>query len=438
VAEEARIEGYPTGEHSARVRAWRVPTLRRSGAKADGTAAGLSIPDLVNEALAGLTTRPVRMVLTVMGTVIGLSALVATLGLSSTAANRIVGRFDELAATQVEITPKAAGLTDFPAALPWDAGERLARLTGVVAAGTLSTIDVGEALISTTPLTDPQRASRFKMDVVAASPSLFEAIRAQLRAGRFHDEGHSRRGDRVVVLGANAADKLGITRLDTTPAISIGDQTYVVAGVIESVARAHELLAAVIIPEGTARKEFHISSPAQVIAETRIGAAGLIARQAPIALQPNDPTGLKVASPEEPQRAREGVQSDLNTLFLLLGGVSLLVGAIGIANITLISVMERTSEIGLRRALGATSRDIAAQFLMESGTIGFVGGVIGASLGTLIVVVVAATRQWTPVLDAPIPLAAPFLGAIIGILAGIYPAIRAARLEPVEALRSGN
>ena len=419
------------------VRRLPKPVSLRRKAPSGLEAPGLSWADLANEALAGLLARPSRTALTVMGTVIGLTALVATLGLSRTAANRIVGRFDELAATQVEISAKPPGLAEIPAALPWDAGARMARLNGVVAAGTLTNVDVGDALVSASPLTDPKRQTRFTLAVYAASPSLFEAVRARLLAGRFTDEGHSQRADRVAVLGVNAATRLGIVTLDGLPAISIGDQIYLVAGIFDSVARQHDMLSAVIVPEGTARKEFHVTSPELVVVETRIGAAQLIGRQAGLALQPNDLAGLRIATPEEPQRAREGVTSDLNALFLLLGGVSLLVGAIGIANITLISVLERTGEIGLRRALGATGRDISAQFLMESGTVGLVGGIIGASVGTLVVVVVAASRDWTPVLDAPVPLLAPLFGALVGILAGIYPALRAARLEPVEALRSG-
>jgi ABC-type antimicrobial peptide transport system permease subunit len=131
------------------------------------------------------------------------------------------------------------------------------------------------------------------------------------------------------------------------------------------------------------------------------------------------------------------VQSDLSLLFLMLGGVSLLVGAIGIANVTLVSVIERTGEIGLRRALGATRKHIAMQFLLESATMGLVGGVVGASVGTLVVVGVSAYQDWTPVLDPLVPFAAPLLGGFVGLISGTYPAIRAARMEPVEALRSG-
>ena len=124
-------------------------------------------------------------------------------------------------------------------------------------------------------------------------------------------------------------------------------------------------------------------------------------------------------------------------LFLMLGGVSLPVGAIGIANVTLVSVMERTGEIGLRRAMGATRRHIATQFLLESATMGAVGGVLGASAGMLVVVGVAFYQTWTPVIGPWIPLLAPVVGGATGLMAGLYPALRAAGLEPVEALRAG-
>ena len=133
---------------------------------------------------------------------------------------------------------------------------------------------------------------------------------------------------------------------------------------------------------------------------------------------------------------RDEVQGDLNVMFLLLGGLSLIVGAIGIANITLVGVMERTGEIGLRRAIGATRGHVAAQFLLESTSMGVIGGVIGASVGVLIVVGVSAYQVWTPVLDPAAPFLAPVVGGGIGLLSGTYPAFRAARLEPVDALRS--
>lgn len=397
---------------------------------------GMSPRDLLEEAFAGLFARPGRMILTVLGTVIGLGALVATLGLSLTAGNRIAGRFDELAATQIVITVNPAE-SGPPLEIPWDAPERLSRLNGVVSAGNLSEVDVDEALVSTSPINDPQRRTDFKLAVLAVSPDLFTTVRATLRTGRLPDGGHADRGDPVVVLGPNAAARLGVTRIDQLPAISIGDQVFTVIGILDSVQRQFDLLTAVMIPEGTAQRLYHLQAPTSVVVETRIGAAALIAQQGPTALRPHDPNGFKIASPEQPQRVREGVQSDLDVLFLLLGLVSLLVGAIGIANVTLVSVMERVGEIGLRRALGATRRHIAWQFLLESGSMGFIGGVLGASLGLLIVVGVSIYQTWTPVIDPVIALLAPLVGAATGLIAGLYPALRAARLEPVEALRSG-
>jgi ABC-type antimicrobial peptide transport system permease subunit len=394
--------------------------------------------DLFEEAIASVLARPGRATLTVLGTVIGIAALVATLGLSKTAGNRIVGRFNELAATDIVVTPKAKklGLAINRDVLPWDAEQRANRLNGVVAAGTLTNVDLKGQLVRAVPINDPHGQTQYQLPVKAASPDLYRAVRAKLESGRVPDVGSSFRGDRVAVLGPNAAAKLHLTRVDNQPAIYIGDRLYVVIGILSTVERQPALLGSVIIPEGTAQREFQLKSPGSVQIETKIGASSVIAAQLPLALNPADPLVLQVVAPPEPQRAREGVQSDLDTLFLLLGAVSLFVGAIGIANITLVSVLERIGEIGLRRSLGASRRHIAEQFLLESTTLGLVGGIIGASLGTLVVIAVAASRTWTPVLEAWVPLGAPLLGAAVGLLAGLYPSVRAAALQPVEALRS--
>jgi macrolide transport system ATP-binding/permease protein len=398
---------------------------------------GITIWDLLREALAGMLARPGRMMLTVLGVVVGLTALVATLGLTRTAGNRIISQFDLVAATELFVTakPTTTGLVN-PAAIPWDAPTRLQRLNGVVAAGTLTEIDVNGALVSSSRVLDLSAPSALKLSVHAASADLYRAVRADLQTGRLPDLGHSARADRVAVLGPDAARRLGIVTLDQLPAIFIGDQVYLVVGILGDVARKPELLGSVIIPEGTARRDFGLTGPGTVVVETRIGAAQLIANQTRLALRPDDERALKIEVPREPKRVRDEVQSDVNIMFLLLGGLSLIVGAIGIANITLVSVMERAAEIGLRRAIGATHAHIAIQFLLESASMGVIGGILGASLGIITVVGVSAYETWTPVLDPAAAFLAPLIGGAIGALAGTYPAMRAARQEPVEAFRN--
>lgn len=396
----------------------------------------LSVRRLVGEAMAGVSARPARSALTIVGTVLGITSLVATLGVSRTAGNQIVSRFDSAAATEVVVEPAGTGNTQRTSTLPWDAQERSLRLNGVVAAGTISPVNLRNAKTRSVAGTNSPTAD-LDIPMFAGSPGLFAAVKSTLRTGRVFDAGHDRRAERVAVLGPGAAEQLRISRVSQQPAIFVGDRVFVVIGILGDVARQPDLLDAVIIPNGTARRDYGLRVPAKVAIDTSQGAAALIASQIARVLDPTDPSRLRPSAAAAPKRVRDEVASDTNSLFLILGAVSLLVGAVGIANVTLVSVMERIGEIGLRRALGAGRRHIAAQFLTESAILGLVGGAIGASLGLLLTVVISAVKQWTPVMDQRLVLAAPSLGAVTGLVAGLYPAMRAASLQPVDALRAG-
>ncbi|MDJ0496200.1 MAG: ABC transporter permease [Acidimicrobiia bacterium] len=401
----------------------------------------LSTRDLVTEAVSGMLARPGRTMLTILGTVLGVVALVATLGLTKTSGNQIVSRIDELQATTVSVSNRSEGGFFGPrtgiSVIPWDAEERMVRLNGVVAAGTLTRVDTAGELVSSVPINDPLGQSEFAMDVLAVSPGLFDAVNAELATGRFFDVGHSERHDPVAVLGVGAATRLNVNRVEQQPAIFVGETTLAVVGIVDDVSREAALLNSVIIPDGTARALFNTEAPAEVHIRTELGAAQLIGEQAALALAPNTPEQLRVSAPPPLGGVRTDVSEDLDSQFLILGGIALLVGAIGIANVTLVSVLERVGEIGLRRATGARRRHIAAQFLAESAAMGFVGGILGASLGILVIVGVSAQRQWTPVLDLYVPVLAVPGGTLIGLVAGLYPSWRASRLEPVDALRAG-
>jgi putative ABC transport system permease protein len=393
--------------------------------------------DLWLESLAGVMARPMRSALTTLGTVLGITTLVITIGISATAGNQIVGRFDALTATSVTVTvpPPPPGAEGVPL-VSWTGPEQVERLAGVESAAALGTSDAtANVQVRANETVTPGVSNGTTLAVTASTLNLPAAVRGEMTAGRFFDAGNITRNDRVVVLGDQAAKLLGITSVQDSPAVFFKDQSYTVIGILGGIQREQQLSTSVIVPYTTAKERLGLENVNRVLVNTVLGAAQQVALQAPVALSPGHETSLTVQAPADLSKAKGNVQGDVNGLFLVLGLVSLVVGAIGIANVTLVTVMERVGEIGLRRALGASRRQIAFQFLLESTTIGLLGGIIGAVAGIVIVVGVSVVKEWTPVLDLQLTLGAPVAGALVGLLAGLYPSTRAARMEPVDALR---
>jgi putative ABC transport system permease protein len=395
----------------------------------------LAVRDLLAEAVASALARPGRAVLTCLGTGAGVGAFVATLGIAATAESQVSSRFDAIAATEVTLEEESLDRLLFPeSAFPPDADATAASINGVVAAGRLWRID-DAALAARGRWLDDGAPS---VPVLAADPQLFAVLDPSIGAGRVFDAFHAERAEPVAVIGALAAEQLGVRRVDGAPTIFLGDTPFTVVGIVDDVRRRPDVLASVLVPASTARRYAGpggIGAATMVVA-TEPGAARQVAAQLPVALRPDAPDAFTVVAPPDPRTLRNQVNDDLTALFLALAAVSLVISAFGIANTSLVAVLERVPEIGLRRALGARKRHIAAQFIAESGALGLLGGLIGACAGLLATVGVAVAQTWTAVIDVPALLAAPLLGAGTGVLAGLYPAIKAASIEPAWSLRS--
>ncbi|HJY68465.1 MAG TPA: ABC transporter permease, partial [Streptosporangiaceae bacterium] len=387
--------------------------------------------DLAALASIGLRTRKLRAGLSALGIAIGVAAIVAVLGLAASAQAALLNEISQLGTNLLTVT-NGQTLAGATAELPEAAPGMIARLPGVTAVQDTGTI--GNVYAYKSPLIPSIETNA--LSVQAATLNLPAAAGTSLAQGRFLNAATAR--EPVAVLGAVTAQLLGIDRIRPGMRIWVGGQWFYVTGILNRDTYAPEIDSAVLVGFPAAEQYLHFDGhPSEIYVRTAennqavtITVDGLLGAQA----NPESPGQVNVSQPSEALTARADAEGALDTLFLGLGAVALLVGAIGVANIMVISVLERRSEIGLRRALGATRGQIRAQFLAEAILLSVSGGAIGVILGATATAAYARGHGETVVIPPEAWAGGLAAAVVIGALAGMLPAIRAARLSPTQAL----
>jgi putative ABC transport system permease protein len=383
--------------------------------------------DVLRVGGVGLRTRRLRAALSALGIAIGIAAMVSVLGISESSKSDLIATLDRLGTNLLRVAP---GQTIFGenAKLPEEAGPMIGRIAPVESVSAVEGVD---ATVRRTDYIAEEETGG--ISVMAADVKLLATLGATVRSGEFLNKATARYP--AVVLGSTAAERLGIDR----PGVNVwlDGQWFTVVGILSAVELAPDLDSAALIGLPIAKQLFGAEGSATTI-YVRANPDDLddVRSVLGATANPEHPEEVDVSRPSDALEARAAAKTAFTSLFLGLGAVALLVGGVGIANVMVISVLERRSEIGLRRALGATKGHIRLQFLTESLILAGLGGVAGVVLGVVITRVLAANRGWDAVVPLYVPIGGITAALAIGAVAGLYPAVRAARLAPTEALRA--
>jgi putative ABC transport system permease protein len=396
----------------------------------DREVARLPPHELLSIAFQGLRTRRLRAALSALGIAIGIGAMVAVVGVSASSQANLLATIDSLGTNLLTVAPGQTFLGSNEV-LPSTAVGSILHQPNVQSASAV--YQVSNVSVLRTPYVPSEQTGGIGVD--AADPGLLRVLGDQMASGHFLNSNN--KNFPTVVLGAQAASILQIPNASGHIQVFLGNTWFTVVGIMKPALLDPNLDTTVFIGLPVAERLFSTQpNPSEIYVRANQNNVTSVANLLAPAADPQNADGVQVSRPSNVLEARAAAKGQFTTLLLGLGAVALLVGAIGIANIMVISVLERRGEIGLRRALGATRRHISIQFLAESALLAALGGIAGLLLGALATLVYALARSQPWVVPLYVLIAAPVAGFVIGAVAGLYPASKAARLSPTEALRS--
>jgi putative ABC transport system permease protein len=385
--------------------------------------------DALRVAGAGLKARPLRAVLSALGIAVGIAAMVAVVGISASSRAEIDRQLRALGTNLLTVEPGEELLSGEPAKLPVESVDMVARIGPVTSVSAIGTVD--DASVYRSDHIDELRTNG--ITTLAARPDLLDAVGGEVASGRWFDDALA--AYPTVVLGATTAERLGISRSDGSVAVWLGEKWFTVVGILAPAPLAPELDAAALVGWPVAEELLgYDGAPTRLYERSPEAQVEDVRAVLPATVNPENPEEVTVSRPSDALAAQAAADETLIALLVALGGVALLVGGIGVANTMVIAVLERRSDIGLRRALGATRRHIRVQFLGESLLLAGLGGIGGAALGGTVTAAFAASRDWPFALPVWVLGMAAGATIVVGSIAGAYPAARAARMSPTSAL----